>query len=81
MTNKPTVTLYSQPGCGPCVGVERALTAAKVPFEVRDIRSDEAAYQRIKELGYMGTPVVEHPGGHFHGYNPEEVSAIAAALF
>lgn len=78
---KPLVTLYSQPSCGPCVGVEAYLTAAKIPFEKRNIREDESAYERIVELGYTGTPVIEHPEGHFKGYDPEKLNSIKVALF
>lgn len=76
-----TVTLYSQPGCGPCVGVEAYLDRAGIPFEIRDIRSDAAAFDRIVELGYTGTPVIEHPGGHFKGYDPDKLEEVRVALF
>lgn len=75
------VILYSQPSCGPCVGVESYLKASKIPFTKVDIREDEAAYQRIVELGYTGTPVIEHPEGHFKGYDPEKLNSIKVALF
>lgn len=77
----PIVTLYSQPGCGPCVGVESYLTASQIPFEKRDITKDETAYARVVELGYSGTPVIEHPAGHFKGYDPEKLDGIKVALF
>lgn len=75
------VILYSQPGCGPCVGVEKYLERAKIPFEIRNIREDEAAAARVVELGYSGTPVIEHPDGHFNGYNPEKLESIKVAMF
>lgn len=73
---KTLVTLYSQPGCGPCVGVEQYLVASHIPFEIRNIREDEEAAARVVELGYTGTPVIEHPGGHFKGYDPEELAKL-----
>lgn len=75
------VTLYTQPGCGPCVAVERALKSAGIAFEIRNIRTDEAAYDRMVELGYTGTPVVEHPGGHFKGFEVDKIQELALALF
>lgn len=80
VANAPVI-LYSQPGCGPCVGVEAYLDRAGIPFELRNIREDEAAAARVSELGYTGTPVIEHPGGHFKGYNPEKLESIKVALF
>lgn len=75
------VTLYSQPGCGPCVGVEKYLDRSGIPFEKRDITTDPAAHARVVELGYTGTPVIEHPEGHFKGYDPEKLESIKVALF
>jgi len=80
-TQNAQVTLYSQPGCGPCVGVESALDRMGIPFEKRNIREDSEAYDRMVELGYTGTPVVEHPGGHFKGFDPSEIAKIPVALF
>lgn len=77
----PQVTLYSQPGCGPCVGVEKYLERSKIPFQIRNIREDAEAANRVAELGYSGTPVIEHPHGHFNGFNPEKLEAIKVALF
>lgn len=76
----PPVTLYSQPGCGPCVGVESYLKASKIPHQVRDIREDPAAFDRIVELGHTGTPVIEYPGGHFKGYDPRELAIVKEAF-
>ena len=75
-----TVILYSQPSCGPCVGVESYLKSASIPYEKRNIREDEAAAARVEELGYRGTPVIEHSGGHFHGYIPEELEKLKPVL-
>ena len=77
----PAVILYSQPSCGPCVGVERFLDEYGIPFVKRDIRQDADAAARVAELGYRGTPVIEHPDGHFHGYDPEKLESIKVALF
>lgn len=78
---KPLVTLYSQPSCGPCVGVASYLTNSGIPFEKRDITTDPEAHARVVELGYTGTPVIEHPDGHFKGYDPDKLNSIKVALF
>lgn len=76
-----TVILYSQPGCGPCVGVKRHLDANDIPYVIKNIREDEDAAARVISLGYSGTPVVEHPGGHFGGFDTEKLAKMQAALF
>ncbi len=78
---EPVVTLYSQPSCGPCVGVESYLKRSMIPYLKVDITQDAAALERIKNLGYTGTPVIEHPEGHFKGYDPEKLEGIKVALF
>lgn len=80
ITSAPVI-LYSQPGCGPCVGVKSYLQRSEIPFEVKDIQADSAAHARVVELGYTGTPVVEHAGGHFKGYDPEKLESIKVAMF
>lgn len=54
------VILYTQPGCGPCIALKRKLGADGHDFREVNIREDAAAADRIRELGYVGTPVVEY---------------------
>jgi glutaredoxin-like protein NrdH len=61
--------------------VKSYLTRSEIPFEIRDITTDPAAHARVVELGYTGTPVIEHPEGHFKGYDPEKLESIKVALF
>lgn len=81
MTTDAPVTLYSQPGCGPCVGVESYLKRSQIPYVKRDITADPEAHARVVALGYTGTPVIEHPDGHFKGYDPQKLDSIKVALF
>lgn len=67
------IVLYSQPGCGPCVSLKRALKTTGLDFDEVNVREDEVARDLIRDLGYQGTPVlvirdefatiVEHHGG------------------
>lgn len=72
-----TVTLYSQPGCGPCSFVKKAMESIGLDFIVRDIREDPDAEKRVRELGYPGTPVTEvktASGSYdWHGVNLEKI--------
>lgn len=77
--------LYSQPGCGPCIGLKRKLTSDGHVFEEINVQADEAARNRIKELGYSGTPVVEYTDSngerqHFHGFQAKILEGIKADL-
>lgn len=72
-------TLYTQPGCGPCIAVKRQLTTRNIPFELKDIRQDANALARVKELGYTGTPVLEAGDRHAGGQSlPSQLNAFLA---
>lgn len=75
------VTVYTQPGCGPCIGLTRRLDSLGIEYIERNIRTDESAADRVRDLGYMGTPVVEHPDGHFQGFDTDKVQQLQTALF
>src|SRR5699024_8522915 len=67
------VILYTQPGCGPCIGLKRKLTTDGPIFREVNIREAAGAQARVAELGYTGTPVVEYTDAagerqHFHGF-------------
>lgn len=65
-----TVTLYSKPGCGPCLATKNALASRGIPFDVVDVSKNEDALKLITDLGYRSVPVVvvstdRHWGGEF----------------
>ncbi|WBL18481.1 glutaredoxin family protein [Citricoccus sp. NR2] len=77
--DKPVAVLYSQPGCGPCIGLERALKSAGAAYNKIDITQDADALARVRSLGYSGTPVIEiHQDGqlidHWHGLDIHRVA-------
>lgn len=52
------LTLYTQDGCGPCVGLKAGLKRNGVPFELRNASHDEEARAWLTERGYKSTPVL-----------------------
>src|SRR5699024_191720 len=52
------VILYTQPGCGPCIGLTLKLTTDGHYVREVNIREDVSSQARTAELGYTGTPVV-----------------------
>lgn len=70
------IILYSQPGCGPCLGLKRKLASDGHIFREINVREDEAALARVKELGHPGTPVLEYTDAagerqNFHGFRSD----------
>jgi glutaredoxin len=51
-----TVTLYTQPGCGPCAGVKSQLDKRDVKYDLIDIREDPEAAEFVRANGGTGTP-------------------------
>ena len=76
------VTLYSQPGCGPCIGIKLHLKKAGVAFTERNVRTDPEAAAEVARLGYTGTPVLVagdmHVGKYHTGWMNQLVAAIRA---
>lgn len=76
----PKVTLYSQPGCGPCIAVARHLDKEGIPFTKVDVREDPNGAARIRELGYTGTPVTVAGDMHWKDYRRDKLDQLKAIL-
>lgn len=53
------VTVYSQPGCMPCMATARKLDTLGVSYTYVDVTVDDVAAAHLKAEGWQGTPVVE----------------------
>lgn len=73
----PVTELFSKPGCYPCKSVEARLIKYGIPYIKHDITQDADAYDRVRQLGYSGVPVIIQPDGEsFHGYQPARIKAL-----
>lgn len=76
-----TITLYSQPSCGPCFATKRYLDREKVPHVVVDVRADPTAAAALKAHGITGTPAVIATVGSkeyaWQGHRPDQLEALA----
>ena len=54
------IVLYTQPGCGPCIGLKAKLKRDNREFVEVNVQQDPEGLTRVKELGYGGTPVLEY---------------------
>jgi len=73
------IVVWTQPGCGPCYALKAALKAGGVPFDERDAASADADTLAGWRAKGWTTPVVEHPGGTFSGFDPAKVRALRDA--
>lgn len=74
------ITVYSKPLCVQCTATYRKLDSLGVQYTVVDVSQDDAALERIKELGYLQAPVVETPDEHWSGFNPFKLEDTARHL-
>jgi len=77
------VIVYTKPACVQCTATYRALDKKGVSYRSIDISQDEAALDRLKALGHMQAPVVEHLDDegslvdHWTGFRPDKIEELA----
>ena len=67
------VTVYHQPGCGPCHEAMEYLSRKGVEFTAKDVREDREALKELLEMGYATTPVIVIDGQHIIGFDIEAI--------
>ena len=72
-------TIYTSPGCGPCMTVKAHLRAHKIPHTLVDVSQNPAAVEKLRKMGYSSAPVTvdEATGEHWHGYLPDRYASPA----
>lgn len=70
-------TIYSQPGCGPCISLAAMLKRRGIAHTIVNIREDPGAAERVAALGGTGTPftVNEDTGECWSGFLPDRYTA------
>lgn len=73
------IEIYTQPACGPCIGVKGKAKKLGLDHRVFDVTQDPDAYERLLALGYTGTPVTINTatGEHWKGFDPDRMEALA----
>lgn len=64
-----SITVYTQPSCGPCGSVKRWLTSQNIPYEEKGIEETISA-------GYRSTPVTTGMGMTIFGFNIAELNKL-----
>lgn len=70
------VTVYSKPSCVQCTATYRALDQKGVNYEIVDLTQDQAAFDTVRNLGYMQVPVVVAGEDHWAGFQPDRISSL-----
>ena len=71
-------TIYSQPGCGPCISLAAMLKRRGIAHTIVNIREDPGAAERVAALGGTGTPftVNEDTGECWSGFLPDRYTCL-----
>lgn len=64
------ITVYGQPGCGPCRGVTRQLDKADVPYQYVDLAQHPDQHKRLIDAGCRQTPIIETPSRTIYRKRP-----------
>jgi glutaredoxin-like protein NrdH len=72
------VTVYTLPACVQCDSTKRYLKKNLIEYTEIDISTDDAAYSRVKEMGYSQAPVVQYGEEHWSGFRFERLAKIAS---
>ena len=75
-----SITVYTKPSCVQCNATYRALDAAGIEYEIRDLTEDPAALEQVKTLGHLQVPVVIAGEDHWSGFRPDKIAELASRL-
>ena len=73
----PSITIYTKPECVQCAAAKRALDKAGISYTAIDISTDADARSYVTSLGYRQAPVLVTPSGHWAGFRPDRIRALA----
>ena len=71
-----SVTVLSQPNCGPCTKVKGWLESKGVEYVEKDVTQDEEAYSFLMEHGLRQTPVIVTDTEYWTGINLEKMRGL-----
>lgn len=72
---KPVI-VYSMEDCVECSFVKKVLLEEGIPFEVRDITTNEKNKREVEKFGFLGVPVTVVGDKAVKGFNPELLELI-----
>ena len=76
-----SITVYAKDHCQQCKATERLMDRLGVDYDLINVDHDQAARDRIIDMGYHQTPVVLTSGdGAWCGFRPEKIKAVAREL-
>ena len=69
MAEDKKVIVYTTTTCPWCHRVKDFLKTNGISYTESNIEQDDAARQKLIDLGFTGVPIIEIDGKHFQGFN------------
>ncbi|MCV7038598.1 MULTISPECIES: glutaredoxin-like protein NrdH [Mycolicibacterium] len=73
-----TVTVYTKPACVQCTATCKTLDKNGIAYTTVDITADDNARDYVLSLGHLQAPVVVTADGHWSGFRPDRIAALAS---
>ncbi len=70
------VTVYSKPNCMQCNFTKKWLKERNIPYTELNVKEDEDALSKIKEMGYQAVPVIVTETEKWYGFQPDKLAKL-----
>lgn len=70
------VTVYSKPDCMQCNFTKKWLKERNIPYKELNIKEDEEALLKVKEMGFQSVPVIVTEDDSWHGFQPDKLAEL-----
>lgn len=70
------VVLYSHRGCAGGEAAQRYLEQHGIPYRLRDVLAEQQAREEFRQLGGIGTPLLQVGTRLMHGFDPDELEEL-----
>ena len=70
------VTVYSKPDCMQCNFTKKWLKERNIPYTELNIKEDEEALLKVKEMGFQAVPVIVTEDDSWYGFQPDKLAEL-----
>ena len=70
------VTVYSKADCMQCNFTKKWLKERNIPYTELNIKEDEEALLKVKEMGYQAVPVIVTEDDSWYGFQPDKLAKL-----
>lgn len=70
------VTVYSKTDCMQCNFTKKWLKERNIPYTELNIKEDEEALLKVKEMGFQSVPVIVTEDDSWYGFQPDKLAEL-----